>query len=43
MPLADPLLRRDSRLFGLWPLLAAVTLVRKAAASHPESLPAPVS
>jgi DNA-directed RNA polymerase specialized sigma24 family protein len=35
MSLADPLLRRDSRLFGLWPLLAAATLVRKAAGSHP--------
>jgi DNA-directed RNA polymerase specialized sigma24 family protein len=35
MSLADPLLRRDSRLFGLWPLLAAAVLLRKAAGAHP--------
>jgi DNA-directed RNA polymerase specialized sigma24 family protein len=35
MPLADPLLRRDPRLFGLWPLLGLVALVRRAAGAHP--------
>jgi DNA-directed RNA polymerase specialized sigma24 family protein len=35
MPLVDPLLHRDSRLFGLWWLLAAAALVRKAATAHP--------
>jgi RNA polymerase sigma factor (sigma-70 family) len=35
MDLADPLLRRDARLFALWPLLAAVALARKAYGAHP--------
>jgi DNA-directed RNA polymerase specialized sigma24 family protein len=33
--LADPLLRRDARLFVLWPLLATAALARKAYAAHP--------
>jgi DNA-directed RNA polymerase specialized sigma24 family protein len=35
MPLVDPLLRRDSRLFGLWPLLGLGAVVRKAFGAHP--------
>jgi RNA polymerase sigma factor (sigma-70 family) len=35
MDLADPLLRRDARLFALWPLLAVAAFVRKAYGAHP--------
>jgi serine/threonine-protein kinase RsbT len=35
MGVADPLLRRESRLFGLWPLLGLAAVVRRAASSHP--------
>jgi DNA-directed RNA polymerase specialized sigma24 family protein len=35
MPLVDPLLRRDARLFGLWPLLGLAAGIRRAVGSHP--------
>jgi DNA-directed RNA polymerase specialized sigma24 family protein len=35
MPLVEPLLRRDARLFGLWPLLGLAAVIRRAAGSHP--------
>jgi serine/threonine-protein kinase RsbT len=35
MPLVEPLLRRDARLFGVWPLLGAAALLRRAAGTHP--------
>jgi DNA-directed RNA polymerase specialized sigma24 family protein len=35
MPLVDPLVQRESRLFGLWPLLGLAALVRRTAGSHP--------
>jgi DNA-directed RNA polymerase specialized sigma24 family protein len=35
MSLVDPLLRRDARLFGLWPLLGLAAIARRALGSHP--------
>jgi DNA-directed RNA polymerase specialized sigma24 family protein len=35
MSLVDPLLRRDARLFGLWPLLGLAAVARRSLGSHP--------